>query len=149
MRSTLIATVIACVLPAIASASTYRASNDLNVVPLSGSTFEVIASNGEGPRGLWCAAAEYSERRLGKFDRVYIAKALRKLKPPSRSRKLPGWCWSAYGPRDPVLSRLRARRSAPAALTALQRGHPACAALVPQRHTLYSRQFLDYPKPMG
>jgi len=75
MRSTLIATVIACVLPAIASASTYRASNDLNVVPLSGSTFEVIASNGEGPRGLWCAAAEYSERRLGKFDRVYIAKA--------------------------------------------------------------------------
>ncbi|MEQ6204106.1 hypothetical protein ABMC88_13735 [Sulfitobacter sp. HNIBRBA2951] len=75
MRPLILAAAIATALPAIASAQTYRASNDLTVVPLTRSTFEVIESRGEGPRGMWCAAAEYSERKLGKFGRVYIAKA--------------------------------------------------------------------------
>lgn len=81
MHRLIFATVIAAIVPALASAQTYRAVNDLNVVPLSRSTFEVIEARGEGPRGIWCAAAEYAERRLGAKGRVYI----REGRGPSRS----------------------------------------------------------------
>ncbi|QUJ75193.1 hypothetical protein KDD17_09155 [Sulfitobacter albidus] len=63
---------LAVFLPAAASAQAYRAVNDLTVVPLQGGSFEVIEGRGEGPRGIWCAAAEYAERRLGADGRVYI-----------------------------------------------------------------------------
>lgn len=72
MRLTVIAAAIALVVPITANAQTFRAINDLNVVPLSRSTFEVIEARGQGPRGIWCAAAEYAERRLGASGRVYI-----------------------------------------------------------------------------
>lgn len=73
-RLTLAALAIA-VLPAALNAQTFRAVNDLNVVPLQQGAFEVIEARGEGPRGIWCAAAEYAERRLGTRGRVYIAEA--------------------------------------------------------------------------
>tara|TARA_B110000879_G_C10736642_1_gene342478 strand:- start:304 stop:513 length:210 start_codon:yes stop_codon:yes gene_type:complete len=68
----ILAAVVAAALPVLASAQTYRAVNNLNVVPLSGSIFEVIEARGEGPRGIWCAAAEFAERRLGAKGRIYI-----------------------------------------------------------------------------
>jgi hypothetical protein len=72
MRSVIFATAVALTLPAIGHAQIFRAVNDLNVVPLSASSFEVIEARGAGPRGMWCAAAEYAEQRLGARDRVYI-----------------------------------------------------------------------------
>jgi len=59
-----------------ATAQTYRAENNLNVNPVSASRFEVIEANGEGPRGMFCAAASYAERRLGvRGGRVYVFSA--------------------------------------------------------------------------
>ncbi len=81
MRTLIIAAVIALSAPVAVSAQTFRAINHLNVVPLDGSSFEVIESGGKGPRGIWCAAAEYAERRLGARGRVYILEA----RGPSRS----------------------------------------------------------------
>ena len=81
MRSLAFATFIIASLPVLAQAQNFRAINDLTVVPLTGSTFEVIEERGEGPRGIWCAAAEYAERRLGARGRVYLLEA----SGPSRS----------------------------------------------------------------
>lgn len=81
MRTLFYAALLAVVMPVGASAQTFRAVNDLNVVPLGRSTFEVIEARGEGPRGIWCAAAEYAERRLGAQGRIYISEA----RGPSRS----------------------------------------------------------------
>ncbi|WP_299023964.1 hypothetical protein [uncultured Sulfitobacter sp.] len=75
MRAAIFAFVALTTLPAVASAQSFRAVNDLSVVPLPGATFEVIEARGEGPRGIWCAAAEYAERRLGARDRIYVAAA--------------------------------------------------------------------------
>jgi hypothetical protein len=72
MRAYILATILAAVVPAIADAQTYRAVNRLTVVPLSGSSFEVIEAYGEGPSGMWCAAADYAKRRLGTRGRIYI-----------------------------------------------------------------------------
>ncbi|WP_298857676.1 hypothetical protein [uncultured Sulfitobacter sp.] len=81
MRPLLYAVVLAVATPIAAQAQTYRAVNDLDVVPLSRSTFEVIEARGKGPRGIWCAAADYAERRLGAKGRIYI----RDARGPSRS----------------------------------------------------------------
>lgn len=64
-------------LPFGAAAQTYQAINRLTVIPLGGSDFEVIEDNGEGPRGLWCAAAEFAEDRLGASTaaRLYVKDA--------------------------------------------------------------------------
>lgn len=76
MRPIILAAVVAAALPVVANAQTYRAINDLNVIPINANTFEVIEAGGEGPRGMWCAAAEYAERRLGATrGRVYISVA--------------------------------------------------------------------------
>ena len=72
MRNFLFAAAILGILPAAATAQTYRAINNLYVVPLSSDSFEVIEAYGEGPRGIWCAAAEFAERRLGAKGRIYI-----------------------------------------------------------------------------
>ncbi|MBB3992969.1 hypothetical protein GGR95_000588 [Sulfitobacter undariae] len=81
MRSTIIATILATVLPLAANAQSYRAVNSMDVVPLGQSTFEVIRSGGMGPRGVWCAAADYAENRLGTRGRIYISQG----SAPSRS----------------------------------------------------------------
>ena len=73
MKKFLIGGLIAALMPALAHAQSYRAINKLTVVPLGGSKFEVIEQRGEGLRGIWCAAAEYAERRLGASGRVYVS----------------------------------------------------------------------------
>lgn len=72
MRSIILATIIATALPAVLSAQSYRAVNYLDVVPLGGASFEVIEARGEGPQGMWCAAADYAMARLGARGRIYI-----------------------------------------------------------------------------
>lgn len=72
MRHVLLAVVLSSAMPMLANAQTYRAINDLNVVPLGQSSFEVIEARGEGPRGIWCAAAEFADKRLGAKGRLYI-----------------------------------------------------------------------------
>lgn len=52
------------VLPA--SADTFRAINWLNVSPITETEFEVVLKPGASPRGVWCAASDYSWRRLGR-----------------------------------------------------------------------------------
>lgn len=76
MRLSVLAALAAVVLaPSMGNAQTFRAINDLDVVPLRGGLFEVIEARGEGARGIWCAAAEYAERRLGARGRLYVAQA--------------------------------------------------------------------------
>ncbi|MEP1766242.1 MAG: hypothetical protein ABJJ53_06310 [Sulfitobacter sp.] len=74
MRNFFAAVIAVAVLPAAVNAQSYQAVNRLNVIPLERSVFEVIQTRGEGPRGIWCAAAEYAERRLGATGRIYIQK---------------------------------------------------------------------------
>ncbi len=87
MRSFMFATVIACAVPAMASAQNYRAVNLLNVVPLTGTTFEVIEARGEGASGIWCAAADYATRKLNTRGRLYVltARAASKSTPGRKS----------------------------------------------------------------
>lgn len=73
MRLITFATAAAIAFPALAGAQTYRAINNLNVVALNSTTFEVIEAAGEGPRGIWCAAADYAETRLRASGRIYIS----------------------------------------------------------------------------
>ena len=57
MRRILVSAVLV-VLPFAAVAQPYTAINRLKVVPLTAAgDFEVIENYGEGPRGIWCAAA--------------------------------------------------------------------------------------------
>ena len=81
MRRFMFAAAVITALPAVANAQSFRAINGLTVVPLTRASFEVIEARGEGPRGIWCAAAEYAERRLGARGRVYVSEA----RGPSRS----------------------------------------------------------------
>lgn len=81
MRSLIIAAIIALSTPVAGSAQTFRSVNYLDVLPLTATTFEVIESGGKGPRGVWCAAAEYAERRLRARGRIYVLEA----RGPSRS----------------------------------------------------------------
>ncbi len=75
MRFTWIALSVIALLPTAAVAQSYGAVNHLDVVPLGPATFEVIEARGEGPRGIWCAAADYAERRLRATGRIYIREA--------------------------------------------------------------------------
>jgi hypothetical protein len=75
MRPLMIFAVLATLLPAAASANSFRAYNDLTVLPQSNSTFEVVISRGEGARGVWCAAADYAVRALGFQGRIYVLEA--------------------------------------------------------------------------
>jgi hypothetical protein len=74
MRPLTIAAIAFAVLPAVLNAQTFRAVNYLDVVPLKGGAFEVIETRAAGPRAIWCAAADYAERRLGGKGRVYLYK---------------------------------------------------------------------------
>ncbi len=75
MRRQLLAISLAA-LPAMAGAQSFTAENRLVVVPLNGGQFEVIEARGEGPRGIWCAAADFARDRLGVpgTERVYISR---------------------------------------------------------------------------
>ncbi|MGC1495899.1 MAG: hypothetical protein WA790_08820 [Sulfitobacter sp.] len=73
MRPLILAALCAS-LPITANAQAFRAESHLIVVPLNGSDFEVIEDNGEGPRGMWCAAADFAKSRMHSTGgkRLYI-----------------------------------------------------------------------------
>lgn len=69
---------LTCTLAPLAGhAQTFQSFNHLTVVPLSKTDFEVIEARSEGPRGIWCAAADYADKRLGGGDkkRIYVKTA--------------------------------------------------------------------------
>lgn len=96
------ATVVA--LPVTAQAQSFRAINDLTVVPLGGASFEVIEAYGEGPRGMWCAAAEFAIHRLGAKDRVYIRAARGPARSVSGAKSVVFTTDPASLPREPFKS---------------------------------------------
>jgi hypothetical protein len=73
MRSALLALAITLA-PGLAAAQSFTAVNQLKVVPLNNSTFEVIEARGEGARGIWCAASDFAQKRLGltQGGRIYV-----------------------------------------------------------------------------
>ena len=64
MKRLALAAILSAV-PLVAFAQSFTAVNELQVIPLSDASFEVIEDHGEGARGMWCAAAEFAEERLG------------------------------------------------------------------------------------
>jgi hypothetical protein len=70
----ILAAAITATIPFAASARNYEAVNGLDVIGLTGSSFEVIEKYGEGPRGIWCAAASYALYEVGapNSSRMYI-----------------------------------------------------------------------------
>lgn len=67
---------IALGLPTVVAGQTFKAVNQLTVVPLGNNTFEVIEAYGEGARGLWCAAADYTlNRSPAGAKRLYVKTA--------------------------------------------------------------------------
>lgn len=67
---------IALGLPTLAVGQTFKAVNQLTVVPLGNNAFEVIEAYGEGARGLWCAAADYTlDRGPTKAKRLFVKSA--------------------------------------------------------------------------
>jgi hypothetical protein len=74
MRLALIALSLFAGFAAAAQAKTYQAANRLAVVALNNSDFEVIEARGEGARGIWCAAADYTitDRHMGSNQRIYV-----------------------------------------------------------------------------
>ena len=85
MRILLTATIFAALLAPPAQA--FTAVNGLAVQPRSGGVFEVIATGGDGPRQIWCAAGQFAHQaqRLGLNDRIYIAE------PYGPSQSKPGY----------------------------------------------------------
>ena len=73
----LIPLILSLTIPLQAEAQAYRAENYLVVVPLTTTEFEVIEDRGEGPRGIWCAAASFAQQRLGaaRASRIYVQQA--------------------------------------------------------------------------
>ena len=73
MRAFILAACIAA-LPGLAAAQTFKSINQLLVVPLGKTEFEVIEARGEGARGIWCAASDYAQKRLGLVTggRIYV-----------------------------------------------------------------------------
>ncbi|MGJ8544883.1 MAG: hypothetical protein ACSHWZ_05515 [Sulfitobacter sp.] len=76
MRHVILAAALAA-LPMGAFAQAYEAVNRLVVVPLGQGDFEVIEAHGAGPRGIWCAAADFAQKRLGLpgSERIYVKQA--------------------------------------------------------------------------
>ncbi len=65
----LILVALCTILPVAAAAQAFRSESKLMVVPTGTSDFEVIEARSRGPRGIWCAAADYAKSRLGANDR--------------------------------------------------------------------------------
>ena len=75
MRFVILAAICALA-PTLATAQTFTSINQLKVVPLNGSEFEVIEARGEGARGIWCAASDFALKRLGlDRGRIYVHSA--------------------------------------------------------------------------
>lgn len=72
MNAVLIAILTLIVGASSASAQTFFATNWLNVNPISASTFEVVLKPGASPRSVWCAASDYSGRRLGRYNKTEL-----------------------------------------------------------------------------
>lgn len=63
--------IVALVVGALpAGADTFRAINWLNVNPITKTEFEVVLKPGASPRAIWCAASDYSGRRLGRYNKT-------------------------------------------------------------------------------
>lgn len=60
-----------------AGANTFRAINWLDVNPITQTEFEVVLQAGASPRAVWCAAADYSGKRLGRYNKtdLYVISA--------------------------------------------------------------------------
>lgn len=69
--------------PFAAQAQGFIAYNRLAVIPLGGQDFEVIEARGAGAQGMWCAAADFAIKRLGRGSktRLYV----KEPRGPSRS----------------------------------------------------------------
>ena len=62
---------VACTLGALpAGADSYRAINWLTVNPIAATEFEVILKPGASARAVWCAASDYSWKRLGQYKKT-------------------------------------------------------------------------------
>lgn len=55
-----------------AGAETFRAINWLNVSAITATEFEVVLKPGASSRGVWCAASDYSWRRLGRYKKTEL-----------------------------------------------------------------------------
>lgn len=78
MRHFTIATALALAFVGTAPvAQTFKAQNHLKVNPVTAMDFEVIEARGEGATGMWCAAADYSMKRLrlSNAQRLYVKTA--------------------------------------------------------------------------
>ena len=53
-----------------ASAKSFKAINRLTVNPINATDFEVIKKASSSPRAMWCAAADYSGRRLDRYNKT-------------------------------------------------------------------------------
>ena len=63
--------ILALVIGALpAGADTFRAINWLYVNPITATEYEVVLKPGASPRGVWCAASDYSGRRLGRYNKT-------------------------------------------------------------------------------
>ena len=51
-------------------ADTFRAINWLYVNPITATEYEVVLKPGASPRAVWCAASDYSGRRLGRYNKT-------------------------------------------------------------------------------
>ncbi len=86
-------------LPANAQALDLYLAPKLDVNPLSATTFEVIEKGGVGPRGIWCAAADYAIHDLGKQrGRIYI------VTPRGPAQTEPGATGVAFSTQDPGIA---------------------------------------------
>ncbi|MEP2030773.1 MAG: hypothetical protein ABJI96_18925 [Paracoccaceae bacterium] len=70
MNTGLIALVALVIGTLSASADTFRAINWLYVNPITETEFEVVLKPGASPRATWCAAADYSGKRLGRYNKT-------------------------------------------------------------------------------
>ena len=61
---------LAGVIPA--NAKSFQATNWLTVNPVGPTEFEVIKKASTSPRAMWCAAADYSGRVLGRYKKTEL-----------------------------------------------------------------------------
>ncbi|MCR8826042.1 hypothetical protein [Pseudosulfitobacter koreensis] len=86
-------------LPAAAQYVDIFIAPKLEVNPLSDTTYEVIEKGGAGPREIWCAAADYAIRDLGKQrGRIYV------VAPRGPAQTRAGETGVAFSTRDPGIA---------------------------------------------
>ncbi|MEP1520821.1 hypothetical protein [Ascidiaceihabitans sp.] len=65
MKTVLSALVATAILTVPAQAQTFRAENRVVVTPAQGNSFSISNGEGQGARGMWCAASDYAQDVLG------------------------------------------------------------------------------------